>query len=45
MVLRRDQVLMTAFLLERFASSTLRARCLSANGPFLMERAMALLAR
>src|SRR5512137_3184402 len=42
MVLRRDQVLMTDFLLPLFASSTFLRRCLSANGPFLMERAMSL---
>src|SRR6266545_4513531 len=41
MVLRRDQVLMTDFLLPLFASSTFLVRCLSANGPFLIERAMA----
>src|SRR5512138_546809 len=40
MVLRRDQVLMTDFLLPLFASSTFLVRCLSANGPFLIERAM-----
>src|SRR6266545_7530401 len=40
-VLRRDQVLMTDFLLPLFASSTFFVRCLSANGPFLIERAMA----
>ena len=39
-VLRRDQVLMTDFLLPLFASSTFLVRCLSANGPFLIERAM-----
>ncbi len=38
-VLRRDHVLMTDFLLPLFASSTFLARCLSANGPFLIERA------
>src|SRR6266568_5063272 len=40
MVLRRDQVLMTDFLFPLFASSTFLVRCLSAKGPFLMERAM-----
>ncbi len=44
-VLRRDQVLMTCFLLPLFASSTFLVRCLSANGPFLIERAMVLALR
>src|SRR4051794_33940114 len=42
MVERRDQVLMTAFLLPLVMASTFLLRCGSTNGPLRIERVIAL---